>query len=446
MMVTTIDAINDYSGFGLNLLQKWLAVFLSILFFFAAQTLFAQSVRVGPDGQFSEQTLKLPYAFYNEKFGFAGGFVYGKVGKPQKQSLMLTTAIVGTKGGMGFLVGRDIQMPLIDRLFLDPTVSVGYFSDNESYIDGNPDFPDERAGSNDSDEDNFVEGDGWDNFFRLKFKYLLPIGNGRDDIITTVKIKDGIPISEPKGGTSLNPFKSGRSFLEMRPFYRSQELEGDDIDATIKTNGVDFSVFWDNRDFSANPSKGFGFRGKVSRDFGWFDSSDSWTNMEGELDVYFPFKMGDWLRQSVVALTHWTSYSPTWDKQSNGEISNRPPAYTGSTLGGLWRMRGFPTQRFNDRAATYYAAELRLIPEWNPFNDWPRVQKYVGIRWLQFVPFVEVGRVAPDWSFSRLHSDMKWCAGFGVRAWAQGIVIRIDTAYSDEGVGLQMMIAQPFQF
>jgi len=70
----------------------------------------------------------------------------------------------------------------------------------------------------------------------------------------------------------------------------------------------------------------------------------------------------------------------------------------------------------------------------------------VGIKWLQFVPFGEIGRVAEDWKFSDLHSDMKWNAGFGVRAWAQGIVIRIDTAYSNEGVGVQMMIAQPFQF
>ena len=334
----------------------------------------------------------------------------------------------------------------LSAIVVDPVVSVGYFSDIESYIDGNPDFPNERAGSNDSDEDDFVEGDGWDNFFRLKFKYLLPIGNGRDEIISTVKLKDGLPMSDPKGGTSLNPFRSGRSYLEMRPFYRSQEIDGDDVDETVKTNGLDFSVFWDNRDFDANPSSGLGFRGKVSRDFGWFNSSDSWTNMEAELDVYFPFKMGNWLRRGVLALNHWTSYSPTWNKQSDGTVENRPPAYTGSTLGGLWRMRGYPTQRFNDRAATYYAAELRLIPEWNPFDNWPRVQKFVGIEWLQFVPFGELGRVAEDWDFSDLHSDMKWCAGFGVRAWAQGIVIRIDTAYSDEGVGLQMMIAQPFQF
>ena len=427
-------------------MKKWLTLLMTSFVFFAGQTIFAQSIRVGPDGEFLQQTLSLPYAFYNESFGFAGGYVYGKVGSPQKQATMLATAIVGTKGAMGFLVGKDIQMPLIERLFLDPVVSVGYFSDNESYVDGNPDFPNQRAGSNDSDEDNYVKGDGWDNFFRLRFKYLLPIGDGRDEIISTVKMKDGLPISEPQGGTSLNPIKSGRSYLELRPFYRSQQIDGDDIDTKTKTNGADFSLFWDNRDFDANPSKGFGLRGKVSRDFGWFDSSDSYTNLEGELDLYLPLKMGRWLRQGVLALNHWTSYSPTWDKQSDGKITNRPPAYVGATLGGLWRMRGFPTQRFNDRAATYYAAELRLIPEWNPFNNWPRVQKYLGIKWLQFVPFVEIGRVAPEWSFSRLHSDMKWDAGLGIRALAQGIVIRIDSAYSKEGVGVQMMISQPFQF
>jgi hypothetical protein len=421
------------------------AVVLFLVFIYS-NLAYAQGVAVGPDGQFSPQTLSLPYAFYNENFGFAAGYVYGKVGSPQKQATILTTAIIGTDGGMGFLVGRDIQMPRIERLFLDPIVSVGYFTDNDSYINGNPDFANERAGSNDSDEDNYVEGDGWDNFFRLKFKYLLPIGGGRDEIITTYKVKDGLLISEPKGGTSLNPFKSGRSYLQLRPFYRSQQIDGDDVRTSTKTNGLDFSVFLDNRDFYANPSRGFSLMGKASRDFGWFNSSDSWTNLEGELDAYIPFKMGSWLRQGVVAFDYWTSYSPTWDEQSDGEITNRPPAYTGSTLGGLWRMRGYPTQRFNDKAAIYYAAELRLIPYWNPFDRWPTFQKYVGIKWLQFAPFVEVGRVAPEWSFSQLHSDMKWDAGLGLRASAKGIVIRIDSAYSDEGIGLQMMISQPFQF
>jgi hypothetical protein len=427
-------------------MKKWLSLLLIIIVLSAGQAVFAQGVAVGPDGKFSPQTLILPYALYNENFGPAAGFVYGKVGSLQKQATLLTTAIVGTKGGMGFLVGKDIQMPLIERLFLDPIVSVGYFSDSKSFVNGNPDYPNERAGSNGSDEDNYVEGDGWDNYFRLKFKYLLPIGDGKDEIITTYKIKDGLLMSDPKGGTSLNPFKSGRTYLEMRPFYRSQQIDGDDIDEKTKTNGLDFSLFLDNRDFYTNPSRGYGLRGKVSRDFGLFNSSDSWTNLEGELDAYIPFKMGSWLRQGVVAFDYWTSYSPTWEKESGGEITNRPPAYTGSTLGGLFRMRGYPTQRFNDRAAVYYAAELRLIPDWNPFNRWPRFQKYVGIKWLQFAPFVEIGRVAPEWSFSRLHSDMKWDAGLGIRASAKGIVIRVDSAYSDEGVGVQMMISQPFQF
>lgn len=83
-------------------MKKWLITLLSILFFFAVQTSFGQGVRLGPDGEFSQQTLKLPYAFYNENFGFAGGFVYGKVGRPQKQALMLATAIVGTKAAWAF--------------------------------------------------------------------------------------------------------------------------------------------------------------------------------------------------------------------------------------------------------------------------------------------------------------------------------------------------------
>jgi hypothetical protein len=54
--------------------------------------------------------------------------------------------------------------------------------------------------------------------------------------------------------------------------------------------------------------------------------------------------------------------------------------------------------------------------------------------------------VAPSWNIKTLHSDMKWCLGMGVRAWAKGIVARIDTAVSEEDFKIQMMIAQPFQF
>lgn len=419
-----------------------------ILILVPAQPSFGVGVFVGPDEEEVEpRTLSLPYGFYNENFGLAAAYVHGITGYPQKQSSILATAMVGTEGSaMGFLMGRDLQLPWSERLFLDPVVSVGYFKENDAYVDGHPRFPNEDAGSNDSDEDNFIEGDGWDNFFRLKFKYLLPIGHGRDKVISTYVIDRGSLISGATGGESLNPFKSGECFLELRPFYRNMEIDGDYIDEKIKTNGLDFSIFWDNRDFFANPTKGNGLRFKVSRDFGWLNSSDSWTNLDGELDIYFPLGNSERFRKKVFVFDFWTSYSPSWDKKADGSISNRPPAYTGSTLGGLWRLRGYPTQRFSDKAAIYYSGELRLTPHWNPFVNWPSLQKHLGVQWLQFVPFGEIGRVAPSWNLSELHNDMKWCLGLGVRAWAKGLVARVDTAASEEGMKIQMMISQPFQF
>ena len=44
-----------------------------------------QDIFVGPDGKFEEQTLSVPYAFYNEAFGFAVAYAHGKVGYPQSQ-------------------------------------------------------------------------------------------------------------------------------------------------------------------------------------------------------------------------------------------------------------------------------------------------------------------------------------------------------------------------
>jgi len=424
-------------------------VWLILLFvFLPCHLAFGQSIMVGPDGKFEKSVLNLPFAFYNENFGFTGAYVYAVTGYPQKQAALISSAMVGTTGsGMGFLMGRDLQMPVFDRLFLDAIVQAGYFQDSDIYVDGNPDFSNERAGSNDSDEDNFVTSDGgWDNFFRLRFKYLLPMGHGRDTIISTQVVDQGLLVKGATGGESWNPFESGLTYLELKPFYRLQQVDSDDVREDVKTNGLEVSLFRDNRDFRFNPSTGSAVRLSWTRDFGLLNSSNSWTVVDTEIDKYFSLGESDWFRQRVLAFDFWTVYSPTWDEKNNGDIEHGPPSYAGATLGGLWRMRGYPSQRFSDKAAIYYAAEYRMIPRWNPFEDWDWIQKYVGVQWLQFVPFVEVGRVAPEWGVSRLHEDMKWDAGLGLRLWAKGIVIRIDSAVSDEGFGVQMMVAQPFQF
>jgi hypothetical protein len=87
-----------------------------------------------------------------------------------------------------------------------------------------------------------------------------------------------------------------------------------------------------------------------------------------------------------------------------------------------------------------------MIPEWNPFKNWPSLQQYIGVQWVQLVPFVEAGRVAPSWNSKELNSAMKWDAGVGFRAMAKRMVVRIDLAGSSEGASVVMMVEQPFQF
>jgi len=390
-------------------------------------------------------TLSIPYGFYNENFGAAAAYVYARANYPQRDSMVLGTVMAGSKGSvLGFLMGRNLPIPGLDRFFVDPILSVGYFGDNDVYIDGNPDFPNERAGINDSDEDNFVEGDGTDIFFRARFKYLLPIGHGRDQIIPDYRFDRGLLVDGATGAESLNPLESGRTFLSLRPFYRDLEVDGDGVDESLETLGVDFTLQWDNRDLPMNPSRGQAVTLEYNLDPGIVN--ESWDVVQMEVEAYFDLGRTERFRQRTLALDFWTAHSLSWNETASGEIENRPPAYSGATLGGLWRMRGYPTQRFNDRSAIYYSAELRLTPDWNPFDNYPWLQKHLGVQWIQFAPFVELGRVAPDWDLSELHEDMKFDAGLGIRVMARGLVVRLDTAVSDEGVGVQMMVGMPFGF
>ena len=401
----------------------------------------------GDESNHEPDALGVPYAFYNENFGFAVGYAYGRTRFPQPQASALGTIMAGTNESlMAFGLLGNVQVPGTERLFLDAAGSAGIFGEIDSYIDGNPDFTDERAGSNDSDEDNFLSGDGVDIYAQLRFRYLLPIGHGADHIVHPYNVEDGFLTANGSGGTGWHPFESGRSYILFEPFYRYQDFDADEGQVELITNGILAGLFWDNRDFPIDPSCGNSLRVRWQQDFGWFGSSDDWTNFQVEYDHYFDLGDTSWFQRQVLALNFWTSVSPSWDEQDDGSVDNRPPPYAGSRLGGLWRMRGYPSSRFNDKAAIYYAAELRLTPHLNPFDYWPWLQERVGIDWVQFVPFIEAGRVAPSWQLEELHDDMKYSAGVGFRFFAEGFVLRIDTAVSEEDVGIQMMVGQPFQF
>jgi hypothetical protein len=147
-----------------------------------------------------------------------------------------------------------------------------------------------------------------------------------------------------------------------------------------------------------------------------------------------------------VAFNVWTADTPTWESAGvdaeGKEQFDRPPSYAGATLGGLDRLRGYPSARFSDKAAIYYGLEYRFIPYWNPFTEgfWSKAE----IQWLQGVLFFEVGRVAPHWNLSELHKDMKWDVGVGVRAMVKNLLVRADFGFSEESTGVQLMAGHPF--
>ncbi|MGD0275954.1 MAG: BamA/TamA family outer membrane protein [Syntrophales bacterium] len=362
---------------------------------------------------------------------------------------LLTTLIAGTNDALAlYVMTRDIQSP-VERIFLDADLALSTFGSNDSYTNGNPAYANQRAGSNDSDKDNYIEGRGVDNLARVKFRYLLPIGNGENNVITTQIIDRGQLVEWAVGGDSWNLLESGRTYLEMRPFWRQQTIDSDYANVDRKTNGVDFAIYWENTDFPKNPSKGNTIRTRYTKDWGWFDSSNPYDVADVEFSKYFPLGSSDNFAQRVIALDFWTVNTLSWndsDIEGGQVVFHRPPPYAGATLGGLWRLRGYPTSRFNDRAAIYYAAEFRMTPEWNPFAKIEWVRKYLEIAWWQVVPFVEVGRVAPSWEIDTLHSSIKWDVGIGIRAMAKGLVVRIDTAVSKDDYGVQMMVGHPFQF
>jgi hypothetical protein len=414
---------------------------------------YGQGVTLGKDGTFKPGELALPYAFFNQNFGAAAGFVYGSSGWPQKQATLLGTAIAGTNNSLAFLgLARDIQVPLFtNRLFLDTDFVMSWYGDIYSYTNGNPAYRGQQAGTNNSRDNDYIRGAGNDYIARVKFKYVLPIGDAKDDPISTYWLDQGLLIKGAQGGSSWNPLTSGKTSLEVRPYWRQQEVRSyfDRLDQ--KTNGADFSIVRDNTDFPRNPSTGSFFRARYTEDWGYFDSTTKYNVVDFEFAKYFSLGASENFRQRILAFDFWTANSPSWDDyttKNNGQVVyERAPAWAGATLGGLWRMRAYPTGRFHDQAAIYYAAELRMIPEWNPFAHSEWIQKNLGIAWWQWVPFVEAGRVAPDWDLATLHSSMKFDAGIGVRAVAKGIVIRIDAAKGNAGnFGVQMMVAQPFNF
>lgn len=397
----------------------------------------------------------LPYAFATDSLGTAAGVAGFSSGNFQYQASLFGTAFVtSNKSALVSAAMSNLRFGN-SRFFIDSFVLLDHFTDQRFYAEYKPVPNDTRAGSNDSDKDDFLTGVSNELTLNLTLKYRLPIGGIEDDPVAVYQLRDGLLKSGPRGGENWNPWSSGQTTLGGKLFYTYRDLSEFEVNISgqnvldeelvAETNGLELWLEYDNTDFPRNPARGSRQLLKISRDFGWGNSSNSWTNIELDLSKYFDLGRSNWFRQQVLALNFWTSNTTTWKTDPNNPniVSKRPPPGYGSRLGGFDRLRAYPSGRFHDKAAVYYAAELRLVPQIQPLRDLP-VLRYFEIDWWQVAPFIEAGRVAPDYDSDLLFKDLKWSAGIGVRLMAFRLPVRVDFAVSEEGPSVWAMFAQPF--
>lgn len=402
----------------------------------------------------------LPFLFRTETSDVALGVSYNR-GKPETPA-KLFVAGYGTFNSSYGLVLDLAQFQLAQcRWFFDFRGAIGWHTDQRFYGDLGTENGEIEGGTNESDPDDFFQGEGWTGHAEAVFSYTLPIGHGRSRGVHRYETEDGLLVADPSGGGRWNPRTGGRTFLTLTPFYqvRTLEITEDNIEqfppllglrvgdiAMHKTNGIRLGLEYDNRDYLPSPARGSLQRLGLDRDFGWFDSTGSWTSMEGEYRKYLSLGSSKHVRQNVFAIRAWTAYSKSMERIQLPEFSfvvRSPPSNMGATLGGSSRLRAYATGRFSDRAAIYYSAEWRLIPRWDPLGH-TKMAGALGWGWWQFVLIAEIGRVAPTWQLSTLHEEMKWSTGVGARLMLGKQIFRLSLNGSDEAVQAWFLTGQSF--
>ena len=396
----------------------------------------------------TQSHLVLPYVFATESMGFTLG-VGGAVKGYGQEQLLLGSTVFGSFDGAagGFLGMWDYRPSWTERFFFSAQGMLGHYPRQRAYsaISFEPGSP--RPGSNESDKNDFVEKSGFDNWTDFRLEYVLPLGRARKDAIFNYRLRGGLLRSDPIGGQQWNPLESGVSTLLLRQFSRFRSFETDSGDLETTAHPFELAISYNNTDFPPNPSYGSYQYLSVTHDFGWLESPDSWTFVEFEASKYFSLGASQWAKQRIVALNFWTGDSLNWEENSGDDgnivVTHRPPFYEGASLGGFFRMRGYPVDRFNDRSVIYTSAEYRYTLDWNPI---PSISwlKFLQSDWLQLVGFIEGGRVANNYNLSVLIQDWKVDGGFGLRGMFAGGVVRLDVGFSEESTSAWVMFGHPF--
>jgi hypothetical protein len=393
-----------------------------------------------------EMTAIIPYAISTESLGFTLG-LFGITTEGLRAPASLFGTFYYTSNDSAMLAGgaRNVYVIGTERFFIDATFMTGRQRERRVYVDGNPLYPVSRSGSNDSDPDDYLSEDTWEGRLDVTFKWVLPIGEGRDEPVEEYIADKGFLVSKPTGGGWI-PWESGRTTLSLRPQYWDQFIDPYEEDLTFRTLNALFQIEYDNRDYRPNPARGAYVRGGLTRDWGWLNDTEEWTTIEGEFSQHFWLGENRWMQHQVLAFSAATIDTPSWDETVvDGErtVSGNPPYFVGANLGGMMRLKAFPRDRFHDRAAVHYSGEYRFIPR-SFIYPGNRILRALDVQWWQFALIGELGRVAPEWDIKTLHEDMKWDAGLGTRAMFGSAVARMDFMYGEEGFALQAMMGQSF--
>ena len=390
----------------------------------------------------------IPFAFYLKPLGVAAATTLATQGWIQPQTNSTLLGIISSNGARYINLDVDnVQLPGIERLFVHPQLNVGHYASFDVYGLPNPLAAGPLSGTHNSHDDNYITFE--DDRFRvdLRVKYLLPMGFGKETIINRQQLDEGFV---SRGKSTLGgwfPWTNGRTTLELGIFYSNDKLSSDLIDQKLKTGGYSMGFTTENVDFKPNPMQGsiVHYTFKQVPDFSW--NTQPWTMSEGDISLFFSLPTQT-LRQQTVALHLWTAHVHSWNDYTAtamGKVYHRPSPFTRPGLGGVNRFRGYPEMRYNNQSAWMYAAEYRITPSWNPLGKW-RLLANNGIRvsWMQFVPFFEAGRVAPEYNLKRFHTQMHFDVGLGWRLFVNNLVVRVDVAKGEENMQVQMFVQQAF--
>jgi len=390
----------------------------------------------------------LPYAFSSDATGVAGGVGFIKQGLLQPKTTLVATLFGGLSEDV-MLGGKNIEDNFSGGFFAFSNYQVSnrlYFSimGLKSHLPNTTYYLD---GSNDSKKEEGLSTPADSNFINAVLDYVLPIGEGLHNPDNAYILRNGLVQGREGYGNGI-PFVTGRTTLSLKAFYQKDTFDNASFPKiqSWETNGLRFSLTHDNTDFDLNPSRGYHFNLQYSADYGQGDSSQSWDFIEFKYNHYIPLNTLSFTQQNVLAMSLWTGYSNSWDNDNElypNINTNRPPLWEGARLGGMFKMRGYDTNRFSDKASFYVTAEYRAMLNYNPLKENSLVP--VAVDWFQVVVFVEAGRVNDAYNFDLL-TDMKYDVGLSLRSMVAQLPLRFDVALSEEGTNMWVMINQPFDF